>query len=104
MSTTATVVASPAEKPVSRDYKDFATTDVDSNVELHGTQKSAPASFPNYLPVWDNEKGKKYGLWLQRFCFFLDLRMKIFRNAKTSGYTSGYTDADPCLVDADILP
>ena len=23
--------------------------------EINGTQKQPPASFPNYLPVWDNE-------------------------------------------------
>lgn len=27
--------------------------------ELRGTEKHAPAKYPNYLPVWDNEKGEK---------------------------------------------
>ena len=27
----------------------------DSKNELEGTEKEPPASFPNYLPVWDNE-------------------------------------------------
>lgn len=62
MSTTATLVANApngSEKPVSKEYKDFATTKVDTETELKGTNKSKPASFPHYLPVWDNEKGKK---------------------------------------------
>lgn len=25
-------------------------------LELRGTEKHAPARYPNYLPVWDNEK------------------------------------------------
>lgn len=28
---------------------------VDKEAELKGTDKIAPVSFPNYLPVWDNE-------------------------------------------------
>jgi hypothetical protein len=27
----------------------------EKEAELKGTDKRAPASFPNYLPVWDNE-------------------------------------------------
>lgn len=27
----------------------------DGKNELEGTEKEPPASFPNYLPVWDNE-------------------------------------------------
>ncbi|KAL6710865.1 hypothetical protein ACN47E_007922 [Coniothyrium glycines] len=30
------------------------------DLELRGTDKHAPARYPNYLPVWDNEKGTKY--------------------------------------------
>lgn len=26
--------------------------------EIKGTEKQPPASFPNYLPVWDNETEK----------------------------------------------
>ncbi|KAH9875412.1 hypothetical protein J1614_004904 [Plenodomus biglobosus] len=29
-------------------------------LELRGTDKHAPARYPNYLPTWDNEKGVKY--------------------------------------------
>ena len=32
---------------------------VDLEKERTGTDKFAGASFPHYLPVWDNEKGKK---------------------------------------------
>lgn len=28
-------------------------------LELRGTDKHAPASYPNYLPTWDNERGIK---------------------------------------------
>jgi len=27
-------------------------------LELRGTDKHAPTRYPNYLPVWDNEKEK----------------------------------------------
>lgn len=27
--------------------------------EEKGTERHPPASYPNYLPVWDNEKGQK---------------------------------------------
>lgn len=30
------------------------------DLELRGTDRHAPARYPNYLPVWDNEKGTKY--------------------------------------------
>ena len=33
------------------DYADKYTHET----ELKGTEKQPPASFPNYLPVWDNE-------------------------------------------------
>ena len=29
--------------------------------ELQGTDKIAPASYPNYLPVWDNETARYDG-------------------------------------------
>ncbi|RMZ89406.1 hypothetical protein DV736_g3371, partial [Chaetothyriales sp. CBS 134916] len=41
-------------------YKEFAATEVNKDNELKGTEKFAPASFPHYLPVWDNEKGVVY--------------------------------------------
>ena len=31
-------------------------------LELRGTDKHAPASYPNYLPTWENEKGTKYAV------------------------------------------
>ncbi len=40
-------------------YKDFQTTSVNHEKEINGTDKFAPASFPHYLPRFDNEKGKK---------------------------------------------
>ena len=40
-------------------YKDFQIHTLDKQTELHGTDKSAPASFPHYLPTWENEKGVK---------------------------------------------
>lgn len=59
MSTTATVTVTPQEKIPQEQYKEFATTRINKDIELKGTDKSTPASFPNYLPVWDNEKGNK---------------------------------------------
>lgn len=41
-------------------YKDVSVSSINHETELKGTAKSAPASYPNYLPVWDNEKGLKY--------------------------------------------
>ena len=29
------------------------------DLELRGTEKHAPSKYPNYLPVWNNEKGQK---------------------------------------------
>ena len=40
-------------------YKDFQNMNVDHEKEIKGSENFAPASFPHYLPVWDNEKGKK---------------------------------------------
>lgn len=40
-------------------YKDISRSHLDAEKELKGTDKFAPASYPNYLPVWDNEKGEK---------------------------------------------
>jgi hypothetical protein len=36
-------------------YKDFGTTTYSAEAELKGTKEAPPASFPNYLPVWDKE-------------------------------------------------
>lgn len=33
--------------------------DFDNTIELKGSGKQPPATYPNYLPVWDNEKGVK---------------------------------------------
>ena len=30
----------------------------DKDPELKGTDKIAPAAYPNYLPVWDNETAR----------------------------------------------
>lgn len=38
-------------------YKDFQSVSMDREAELKGTGKFAAASFPHYLPVWDNENG-----------------------------------------------
>ncbi|KAL9114463.1 MAG: hypothetical protein Q9227_001544 [Pyrenula ochraceoflavens] len=62
MSTIATVVNTvEQQKPRTEinGYKDFVTVKIDTETELRGSEKSAPASFPEYLPVWDNEKGQK---------------------------------------------
>lgn len=40
-------------------YKDFLIHKWNRDTELKGTDKLAAASFPHYLPVWDNEKGQK---------------------------------------------
>lgn len=40
-------------------YKDISRSHLDVEKELKGTDKFAAASYPNYLPVWDNEKGEK---------------------------------------------
>lgn len=41
-------------------YKDLSSSTINQEVELKGSDKFAPASYPHYLPVWDNEKGVKY--------------------------------------------
>ncbi|RMZ80983.1 hypothetical protein DV738_g2504, partial [Chaetothyriales sp. CBS 135597] len=41
-------------------YKEFADTNVNRDNELKGTDKFAAATYPHYLPVWDNEKGVLY--------------------------------------------
>lgn len=40
-------------------YKDLSSSSMNQEKELKGTDKFAPASYPHYLPVWDNEKGVK---------------------------------------------
>lgn len=40
-------------------YKDFQIHKINREAELHGTDKFAAASFPHYLPTWENEKGVK---------------------------------------------
>jgi sulfonate dioxygenase len=44
------------------------STAYDNDAELNGTASQPPATYPNYLPVWDNEKGVKYVLF--SFLFF----------------------------------
>lgn len=41
-------------------YKDFQIHKLNKDVELYGTDKFKPASYPHYLPSWENEKGVKY--------------------------------------------
>ena len=41
----------------------------DKDGELKGTARQPAASFPNYLPVWDNETSKC--VWTPCFLFFL---------------------------------
>jgi len=41
-------------------YKDIQTVSFSKESELKGTDKFAAASFPHYLPTWDNEKGETY--------------------------------------------
>lgn len=41
-------------------YKDVAVSSINHETELKGTATSSPASYPDYLPVWDNEKGQRY--------------------------------------------
>lgn len=43
------------------------STSYDNEAELKGTASQPPATYPNYLPVWDNEKGVKYVLSLSFF-------------------------------------
>jgi sulfonate dioxygenase len=40
-------------------YKDFQILNPNHEKEITGTDTYKPASFPHYLPVWDNEKGVK---------------------------------------------
>jgi len=49
-----------APKAVVGQYKELATGTFLKENELKGTEKFAPASYPHYLPVWDNEKGEVY--------------------------------------------
>ncbi len=37
-------------------YKELAPVSYSAETELNGTDRFKPASFPHYLPVWDNEK------------------------------------------------
>ena len=37
-------------------YKELAPVSFSRETELKGTDRFKPASFPHYLPVWDNEK------------------------------------------------
>lgn len=37
-------------------YKDISVQGLNLKNEIEGTEKYAPASYPNYLPRWDNEK------------------------------------------------
>ena len=39
-------------------YKDIQTVSYSKETELNGTDKFAAASYPKYLPTWDNEKGE----------------------------------------------
>ncbi|EXJ81052.1 taurine dioxygenase [Capronia epimyces CBS 606.96] len=41
-------------------YKELAPGQFDKENELKGTANFAAATYPHYLPVWDNEKGEKY--------------------------------------------
>ncbi|KIW81012.1 hypothetical protein Z517_04035 [Fonsecaea pedrosoi CBS 271.37] len=41
-------------------YKDIQTVSFSKENELKGNERFAAASFPHYLPVWDNEKGELY--------------------------------------------
>ena len=62
MSTTETVVTNVGEqKPFTalNGYKEFSPLKVNREAELKGDGKFDPASYPLYLPVWDNEKGRK---------------------------------------------
>lgn len=34
----------------------------EKEAELKGTDKQPPASYPNYLPVWDNETERYVGM------------------------------------------
>lgn len=40
-------------------YKDFQIHKINKEAELHGTDNFKAASFPHYLPTWENEKGKQ---------------------------------------------
>jgi hypothetical protein len=37
-------------------YKELAPVSFSKETELNGTDKFKPATFPAYLPTWDNEK------------------------------------------------
>jgi len=41
-------------------YKDIQPVRYSKEKELEGTDKFAAATYPHYLPVWDNEKGQIY--------------------------------------------
>jgi len=57
-------VAGEAPKGPS-DYKEAfngGPSNFKKDVELRGSDKQPPAKYPNYLPVWDNEKGQQYAI------------------------------------------
>lgn len=52
--------AAPVLKGSVGAYKELAYGAYDKQKELDLTAKFGAASYPNYLPVWDNEKGEVY--------------------------------------------
>ena len=45
-------------------YKDLGAVSFSKETELNGTDKFKPASFPAYLPTWDNEKDLPNGKYV----------------------------------------
>lgn len=42
-------------------YKELAPVSYSKETEINGTDKFKPASYPHYLPTWDNEKDLSEG-------------------------------------------
>jgi hypothetical protein len=40
-------------------YKELEVSEIRKDIELGGSEQWGPATYANYLPVWDNEKGQK---------------------------------------------
>ena len=48
-------IFSPQPRTEVGEYKELAPVSYSQDTELKGTAKFAPASFPHYLPVWDEK-------------------------------------------------
>lgn len=70
--------------------------------ELQGTEKIAPASYPNYLPVWDNETARYDALDKKSAQMYMFLNGPRYPPLSLFEHYDHGKDADPGLPD--LLP